>query len=44
MICSACDGLVLWNDGLTQTKCVRCGSINCQVTDEDEDTEQEDAP
>ena len=43
MICIVCNGLVLWDDSLTQTKCERCGAINCQVTD-DEDGEDIEMP
>ena len=44
MECRACGGLVLWVgplSGLTHTQCQRCGAVNSQIDDDDNDDESE---
>lgn len=44
MICSICGGLVLWMGPivcLSHTECQSCGSINCQIPEEDFEPEGE---
>lgn len=45
MQCMFCGGLVLWAGpliALTHTVCQRCGAINCQIVDDEQDEEQDE--
>lgn len=47
MICSICHGEVIWmgpEDNPTHTKCLNCGRKNCQVPDDEPETEIEEEP
>lgn len=43
MVCQYCDGLVEWVGQLTnlyETRCLRCGAINSQVRESEEEGEE----
>jgi len=43
MTCSECGGLVEWQGpltNLTHTECLRCGAINAQVTEDEQEEEK----
>jgi hypothetical protein len=44
MTCSSCGGLVIWMGpitSLTHTQCQACGGVNCQETEEVNDSEED---
>lgn len=42
MICSICNGLVLWDTNLRSTTCQNCGSKNTQMVEQEESGDDED--
>ena len=46
MICRLCHGGVEWQGpigNLTHTRCLNCGAVNCQIMEDENEDENEDA-